>query len=223
MMEASLIQNESLPLKPEAAWTQGSNIRTALRHYPQITRAFLIKELGLCLKMVGAGSTIEDDYELKETIRALTEEFPAMKLEEFKLIFQEIARGKHKLYNKLKLPEIMEVCRKWESRRSELLERLHVHNPETRGLEPGQELKWDPVKYKEESERRRKEKRRKALGFISLTEQDLIELGQIKPKEPCTQQQTDSLSPSSSSDSPKSESNTTSPKSSEFSQSSSAS
>ena len=53
-----------------------------------------------------------------------------MKLEEFKLIFQEIARGKHKLYNKLKAPEIMEVCRKWESRRSELLERLHVHNPD---------------------------------------------------------------------------------------------
>ena len=150
---------------PAEAWNKGTNIQTALKAEPQLTRAFLVAELGSLCKMVSAGTTIEDSQEMAEVVRALIEEFPAFKLEEFSSVFKAISRGKWKLYNRLKLDTLIECCKEWETTRAEtILER--AHRPD-----------WDP--YERTSDRLAKEK----PEWISLTEQDLIDLGQIKPKE----------------------------------------
>ena len=67
-----------------------------------------------------------------------------------------------KLYGRLKLGEIMECCRKWEGMRAErILEREHrpEYDPHTRSSSRIEERK-----------------------AILLTEEDLLALGQIKPK-----------------------------------------
>jgi len=151
-------------LTPQNAWEEGTNIRTALRLQPQAVRAWFLAELGKLIKFVDATKTIQDDDEMKETARALMEEFPAFKLEEFALVFEGIKRNKFgPMYGRLKLGELMECCRKWEEQRAEkILERRH--RPE-----------YDP--YERTSPQEKKEK------AILLTTEDLIALGQIKPPE----------------------------------------
>ena len=150
---------------PSEAWYKGTNIQTALKHEPKLTRAFLVAELGSLCKMVSAGTTIEDAQEMAEVVRALIEEFPAFKLEEFASVFKLVSRGKWKLYNRLKLDTLIECCKSWEETRADtILER--AHRPD-----------WDP--YERTSDRLAKEK----PVWSSLTEQDFKDLGHIKPKE----------------------------------------
>ena len=159
-----LLRGESGNLTPQNAWEEGTNIRTALRLHPQATRAWFLAELGKLIKFVDATKTIQDDDEMKETARALMEEFPAFKLEEFKLVFEGIKRDKFgPMYGRLKLGELMTCCRKWEEMRAEkILERKH--RPE-----------YDPnPRYSGSQERPR---------AILASVQDLIDLGHIKPKE----------------------------------------
>ena len=158
-----LLQGDSGNLTPQNAWEEGTNIRRALRLQPHAVRAWFLAELGKLIKFVDATKTIQDDEEMKETVRALIEEFPAMKLEEWACIFSDIKRDKFgPMYGRLKLGEIMSCARKWEEMRAErILERQH--RPE-----------YDPHRRSSEGEPKRK--------AILLTEADLLALGQIKPK-----------------------------------------
>lgn len=159
----ALLRGESRNLTPLNAWEEGTNIRRALRLHPQATRAWFLSELGKLIKFVDATKTIQDDEEMKETARALMEEFPAMKLEEWSIIFSDIKRDKFgPMYGRLKLGEIMTCARKWEEMRAErILERQH--RPE-----------YDPHTRSSVGQPKRK--------AILLTEGDLLALGQIKPK-----------------------------------------
>lgn len=149
---------------PAEAWEGGTNIQTALKYEPQLTRAFLVAELGALCKIVSAGTTISDSQEMAEVVRALIEEFPTFKLEEFSSVFKLISRGKWKLYNRLKLDTLIDCCKAWEETRAEtILERSH--RPD---LDP----------FERTSDRLAKDRPQ----WISVTEQDLIDLGQIKPK-----------------------------------------
>lgn len=158
----ALLKGETHALTPQNAWQEGTNIRRALRLHPQATRAWFLAELGKLIKFVDATKTIQNDEEMKETARALMEEFPAFKLEEFALVFQGIKRNKFgPMYGRLKLGELMECCRKWEEMRAErILERQH--RPE---LDP----------------HRRHGGEKDMRKAILLTTEDLIALGQIKP------------------------------------------
>ena len=159
-----LLRGESRNLTPQNAWEGGTNIRTALRLHPQQVRAWFLMELSKLIKFVDATKTIQDDEEMKETARALMEEFPAFKLEEFKLVFEGIKRDKFgPMYGRLKLGELMTCCRKWEEMRAErILERKH--RPE-----------HDPYQRHSGSQEPRR--------AILLTVEDLIDLGEIKPPE----------------------------------------
>ena len=106
-----LLRGERRNLTPQNAWEEGTGIRTALRLHPQATRAWFLAELGQLIKFVDATKTIQDDAEMKETARALMEEFPCFKLEEFALVFEGIKRNKFgPMYGRLKLVELMECC-----------------------------------------------------------------------------------------------------------------
>lgn len=110
----------------DEAWTQGTNIRTAMRCNPGAVSVWLAGQIAKTCSLVDASTTIRDDAELTLVVDALVEEFPTMKLEEWTLILRDIARSKFgPLYNRLKLPEFMECARKWETRRADMLERMH--------------------------------------------------------------------------------------------------
>ena len=149
-------------MTPLNAWEEGTNIRTALRLEPHKTRAWFLAELAKLIKFIDATKTIQDDEEMKETARALMEEHPTFKLEEFALVFEGIKRDKFgPMYGRLKLGELLTCCRKWEEMRAErILERRH--RPE-----------YDP--------HRRASTEIKERKAILLTVEDLIDLGEIKP------------------------------------------
>ena len=122
----ALIKGGKCPETIAEAFTNGTNIRAALRLDKRATKAYLLKELGLTLQMVDAGTTIQDAAELRYVLDALIDEFPAFTLEEFRLCFEKIRRGKAgEMYNRLKLPELVKVCQRHEGERAHYLEATH--------------------------------------------------------------------------------------------------
>lgn len=102
-----------------------------MRLEPGAVSVWFAGRLARTCQMVDAGTTIRDDRELTAVVDALIEEFPTMKLDEWELLFQRIERGRFQLFNRLKLPEFMECARKWETERTDILEREHQpeHDP----------------------------------------------------------------------------------------------
>jgi len=127
------------PKTIDEAFSQGTNIRKALRLDKRAAKAYLLKELGLTLRLVDAGTTIQDAEELRYVLDALIEEFPAYTLEEFRLVFERIRRGKAgELYNRLKLPELIKICQRYEGERAAYLEGLHSRPDPYRRTSEGQ-------------------------------------------------------------------------------------
>lgn len=90
------------------------------------------------VKFVDAKRTIEsiDDYLF--TVESMIENHPSMTLEEFHLVFIGMKQGEYgQFYERLKTPQILECCRKYEGLRADILERLN-RPPITRGLQDGQ-------------------------------------------------------------------------------------
>lgn len=129
---AAILRGEKMAtLTPTDAWRHGTNIRTAMRLEPGVVSVWFAGRLAQTCQMVDASTTIRDDRELVAVVDALIEEFPAMKIDEWESIFRQIERGRFKLYNRLKLPELMEAARQWELQRCDILEREHrpEHDP----------------------------------------------------------------------------------------------
>ncbi len=117
----------------EEAWTQGLNIRKANKEHPKELKTFLVIELGKLIKFIDAKKTIETEEDLMFTIESIIEDFPALKLEEIVVVFQEMKQGKWgKFYERLKTPEILDIFRTFEGQRSELLERINRYENDNR-------------------------------------------------------------------------------------------
>jgi hypothetical protein len=117
----------------EEAWAQGLNIRKANTEHPRELKKFLVIELGKLIKFIDAKKTIETEEDLMFTIESIIEDFPALKLEEIVVVFQEMKQGKWgKFYERLKTPEILDIFRTFEGQRSELLERINRYENDNR-------------------------------------------------------------------------------------------
>ena len=112
----------------EQAWTEGTNIRTALRIQPEATRGAVISMVKSVCDFVEAKKTLHSlqDYALcAETIFDL---FPTLKLEEFRLICDRMKTGYYgKYYERLKIQEFRECIIKHEEERAPILERINSH------------------------------------------------------------------------------------------------
>lgn len=125
----SLITGETRAVTAAAAWTQGTNLLSAIKHHPKEMRLWLMVEVGKLCRDIDANKTLQSDEELQFCCRSILEEFPAIKVEEVRLCFDMIRQGKMgKLYERLKTPEIMEALRKYEGDvRAPIMER-EQHN-----------------------------------------------------------------------------------------------
>ena len=161
-----LLKGKKVNLTTATAWYEGTNILTALRICPEIVRMWLLKEVGRLVREVDANKTIRDNDELTECCDAILEDHPTIKIEEVAHCFQLIKRGKllPKIYERLKTKEILDALRQYEGElRAEVMERTH-------------EAKMtDPFRRSSEGQTLR--------DHLHLTEQDLIDLGTVKPKQ----------------------------------------
>jgi len=113
-------------VKPREAWTEGTNIRLAVKHNPEIVRGWIMAEVGRLIKDVDANKTISSDEELQFCCRSILDEHPTLKLEELRACFNMVRQGKFgKLFERLKSAEILEFLRQYEGEvRTEVMKRL---------------------------------------------------------------------------------------------------
>lgn len=89
----------------------------------------------------------EGDY--IEAVTYLIEEFPTMKLEEWKVIMTRLKAGHYgKMYERLKLPELVEIFQQHEGERAEMREREmkqekdKIQHEEWQPLDDNQKKMW---------------------------------------------------------------------------------
>ncbi len=160
------------PLNPERAWREGTNVLLAYRESPARTEAALLLMLKDCLTYLDYNKTITADQDLLDAVHHLMREFPAMKLEEWRLITYRLKTGVYRPgYERLKLPELVDIFRQYEGERAAVREgnwnELKKHAPdrlnddqlealyknykkrreaETKELQKGADIKRVPVK-----------------------------------------------------------------------------
>jgi len=98
-----------------------------MREFPEQVRAYVVKEVAALCKEMDMKKTVASDDELNFVCRTIIEDFPAMKIEELRLAFDEIRKGKIDLYERLKAPEICKALYEYEGRvRAPILERINT-------------------------------------------------------------------------------------------------
>lgn len=121
-------------------------MRKSMRLAPQETRLALISLIaGLC-RFVDAKRTITTDEDLIFTVEAIVDNYPALTLEEFRLIVDGMKRGQYgKFYERLKLAEIESAIQQYEgSTRAALLEQMNRQGTVERGVEDVSQIKYEP-------------------------------------------------------------------------------
>ena len=128
-LSVSLLTDKSLTVTPHDAWHEGTNIRAAMKSQPAMVRGWLMAEVGRLIKELDMKTTISTDEELIFCCNSILEEHPTIKLEEIRVCFNMLRRGKFgKMYERLKTSEILDCLRKYEGEvRVEIMERkLHT-------------------------------------------------------------------------------------------------
>ena len=124
----SLLKGRNVQVNVFNAWFEGSNVRAALKAEPELTRAYLVKEVASLCKMVDAKKTLSSDEEISFCCRSIIDEHPTLKVEEIHVIFNMIKRGKLvKVFERLKTAEILQAICTYESeyRAPEIEKQLH--------------------------------------------------------------------------------------------------
>ena len=122
-----MLTGKRIQLTPFQAWTEGTNLRKAVRAFPEEVRAYVVKEVASLCKEMDMKKSIASDEEMQFVCRTIIEDFPAMKLEELRLAFDNIRKGRVDLYERLKGPEILKALYDYEGDvRAPLLEDLHA-------------------------------------------------------------------------------------------------
>ena len=119
----SLISNHC-DLTHEQAWAHGSNVQSAFKHEPKMTHLALTALLKDAIEYLDFNKTFRHEGDYIEAVDYLIKEFPAMKLEEWKIICLRLKAGKYgKMYERLKLPELVEIFQTFEGERAEMMEK----------------------------------------------------------------------------------------------------
>lgn len=111
---------------------------------PQRTFAALSLLVADLVKTMDCNKTMDED-EIIFAVQTLIDDYPVMKLEEWKHVCDNIKRGKYgKLYERLKLPELVQAFQTHEEKRAELMENMHRQNQKAQHTFPV----WQEEVYK---------------------------------------------------------------------------
>lgn len=111
-------------IKPDEAWNSGINVRSAMKEDPKTTFATLTALLMDAVAYLDMNKTLRNEDDFIHAVQHLLDEFPAMKLEEWKVIMDRLKSGIYgQMYERLKLPELVEIFKSYEGDRAEMMER----------------------------------------------------------------------------------------------------
>ena len=111
-------------LTPIQAWEYGSNVREAFKYEPKMVHISLMALLKDAIDYLEYNKSFRHEGDYIEAIDYLIKEFPVMKIEEWKIICVNLKAGKYgKMYERLKLPELIEIFQKFEGERAEMREK----------------------------------------------------------------------------------------------------
>lgn len=110
-------------MTPQKAWSEGTNVLASFRLNPAKTEATLLILLKDTLTYLDCNKSITADRDLIDAVAFLRDEFPAMKLEEWHIIMHRLKTGQYAVkYERLKLPELVDIFRQYEGERAEMRE-----------------------------------------------------------------------------------------------------
>jgi len=123
-------------LTPSEAWSQGTNVRTAFKHEPKLTHISLMALLKDAVDYLEMNKSFRHEGDYIEAVTYLIEQFPAMKVEEWKIIMTRLKAGYFgKMYERLKLPELVEMFQQFEGERAEMREKEFKREKDNYGKE----------------------------------------------------------------------------------------
>jgi hypothetical protein len=138
-LSVSLLKDNTVSITPQEAFEQGTNIKKALAVAPDMVRGWIVSEVGRLIKDMDMKTTISSNEELMFCCRSIIEERPALTLEEIRVVFDMVRKGKFgKLYERLKTAEILGFFEKYAgTTRAAMLEernrnRQYQHEVEAR-------------------------------------------------------------------------------------------
>jgi len=128
------ILNKLATLNPVEAWHQGTNVRTAMKCDEVTTFAALYAITKDMLDYLEMNKTLRTQEEIQHAVSVLLNEFPAYKLEEWKIVMDRFKAGYFgNMFERLKLPELREAFLKYADERSIMMENKYH---ETKKIEP---------------------------------------------------------------------------------------
>jgi len=111
-------------LTPAQAWHNGTNVQMAFATDPKLVHVTLMALLKDAVDYLEMNKSFRNGNDYMEAVTYLIEYFPAMKLEEWKVITKRLKAGYYgKMYERLKLPELVEIFQQHEGERAEMIER----------------------------------------------------------------------------------------------------
>lgn len=129
----------------EAAWVEGTNVRTALKLQPEATREALICLVADVCRFVDAKRTLTTASDFIFCVESLVDAMPAMKLEEWALVCSRMKQGYYgNYYERLKVSEFREAMMKHEEERLPHLEKMHTSHQVTRGTDDPSRVTFEP-------------------------------------------------------------------------------
>lgn len=122
-------------------------MKGAFKREPQLVHMTLTALLKDAVDYLEMNKSFRHEGDYIEAVSYLIEEFPVMKLEEWKVICTRLKAGYYgKMYERLKLPELVEIFKSHESERAEYMERQHERSKaQVKNLPPitpEQQAKW---------------------------------------------------------------------------------
>ena len=116
-------------LTPAQAWEYGSNVREAFKYEPKMVHVSLMAILKDAVDYLDFNKSFRHEGDYIEAIDYLIKEFPVMKIEEWKIICINLKAGKYgKMYERLKLPELIEIFQQFEGERAKMREKQMRRN-----------------------------------------------------------------------------------------------
>jgi hypothetical protein len=95
-----------------------------MKHEPKLTFATLTALVLDTVQYLDCNKTFRNEDDVIYAVKHLSDQFPVMKLEEWKVIMDRLKQGHYgKLYERLKLPELVDVFKQYEGERAKMMER----------------------------------------------------------------------------------------------------
>jgi len=171
------IEIEVSKLSTKQAFRTNNHINKLLKADAEtstMTRAFLVGLVKDLSDFLDCNKRLKTGEDYKFTVQSLIEQRPDWTLEEFANCFKLIKQGSFgKLFERLKTAEILDILSRYEIYRINEREALRKEQDQQRQPERSENF---TVKYVPQK------KNHHIKEFLHLSQKDLIELGQVKPK-----------------------------------------